>query len=53
MRKLIEDRIRDLVNDGADLSALEFCPPTTVNDLPNLTDQELLEVLEDIIGFHG
>jgi len=53
MRQLIEDKIRAAATDGADLSDLEFASPTTVKDLPNLSDEDLLDVYDSLFGFNG
>lgn len=53
MRQLIIDRILNAVNDGVDLSNLEFFDPITVEEVPVLPDEELLSLYESIVGFQG
>ena len=53
MRQLVIDRILQLENDGMDLSDLEFFRPITAAQVPQLTDQELIELLEAMVGFNG
>lgn len=53
MRKLIENKILDMVNQGVDLSELEINFVVTVADLTTITDNQLLEVYDAIFGFSG
>lgn len=53
MRQLVIDRILELENDGMDLSDLEFFRPVTVAQVPQLSDAELIELLEAMVGFQG
>jgi hypothetical protein len=53
MRKLIEKKIAKMVKDGADLSELEYSKPTSVKDLPKLSDKVLLDIYDELIGFNG
>lgn len=53
MRQLVIDRIVECVNAGLDLNALEFCQPTSLAALPTLTDEELLNIYSEAIGFNG
>lgn len=53
MRQLVEQRISDLVADGADLSALEFCTPVKITELSTISDSHLLDILIELVGFTG
>jgi hypothetical protein len=55
MRDLIIARIKEII-DGEDelLGQLEFAVPiNSVDELDKCTDQHLLDILEDLVGFHG
>ena len=53
MRQLVIDRLIELVNDDdLDLTDLDI-NPTTVEDLPTLTDEQLLAVYTEAVGFSG
>jgi hypothetical protein len=53
MRQLVIDIITDATSFGFDLSQLEANPPTTVADLPSLTDEQLLDIYTEAVGFAG
>lgn len=53
MRKLIESKIAEMVKDGVDLSELEFSEPTTLKKLPKLSDEQVLDIYDELIGFNG
>lgn len=53
MRQLVIDRILELENDGMDLSDLEFFRPVTAAQVPQLSDAELIKLLEAMVGFQG
>lgn len=53
MRQLVINRILQLEQDGADLSDTMFSRPVTAAEVPTLSDQELLELLEGIVCFQG
>lgn len=42
-----------MVADGLDLSTLDVSFPVTLGNLASLTDHELLQVYDSIIGFSG
>jgi len=48
MRELIENRIRE--TSGYDE---EFIDKETIESLPTLTDLELLELYDSLVGFEG
>lgn len=52
MRQLVIDRLIELANDDLDLTDLDI-NPTTVEDLPTLTDEQLLAVYTEAVGFSG
>lgn len=56
MRQLVIDKIMEFVADGFDLSDLMFNDLTTVDDLPSLSDEQLLEIYVEagaLYGFKG
>jgi hypothetical protein len=53
MRQLVIDRILQLEQDGADLTDTQFSRPVTTAEVPTLSDQELLALLEGIVCFQG
>ena len=53
MRQLVIDRILELENNGMDLSDLEFFRPVTSTQVPQLSDSELIALLEAMVGFQG
>jgi uncharacterized protein Smg (DUF494 family) len=53
MRQLVIDRILELEQDGMDLSDLEFFRSVTTAEVPQLTDAELLELLQAMVCFQG
>jgi hypothetical protein len=54
MRQLVIDKLNELVKNGAELFYDFDCgAPVDPEDIPNLTDEELLEIFENAIGFGG
>jgi uncharacterized protein Smg (DUF494 family) len=53
MRQLVIDRILELEQDGIDLSYLEYFRPVTTAEVPQLSDAELLELLQAMVCFEG
>jgi hypothetical protein len=53
MRQLVIDQIIEAANDGFDLTNMEFNAPTTVADLPALSDEALLAIYQELVGFSG
>jgi hypothetical protein len=53
MRDLVLERIIDATSFGLDLTDLENNEPTTVADLPSLTDEQLLDIYTEAVGFAG
>lgn len=53
MRQLVIDRLIDATSFGLDLTDLEQNTPTTVAELPLLTDEQLLDIYTEAVGFAG
>lgn len=54
MRQLVIDRLNQMVGYGAELFYDFDCGrPVDPQDIPNLSDKELLDILENAVGFNG
>lgn len=53
MRKLIEDKIQDIVKDGGDELLDHLFESGLRTDFSQMSDEELLEVYEFLVGFAG